>query len=450
MNSTTWADWLPSGERRTKMLNIALPIIGGMLSQNILNLVDIAMVGRLGDSALAATGVGSFVNYLSLAAVIGLATGVQATAARRIGQGRDGDAALPLNGGLLLALLIGALLSFILIESAPAILSALNDDQQVVEQGTPYLQVRLIALAAVGMNFSFRGYWSAVHLTRLYFQTIICMHVVNIFLNWVLIFGNLGAPALGVYGAGMATTISIFIGLLLHFSYAFRYARRAGFMAGLPARHELLRQVQISLPASVQQMFFAGGLVVLIWILGQVGTAEVAAANVLLTLGLVLLLPAMGIGIACSTLVGNALGRGDPADAERWGWQSTLLVLLINGGIGLALMAFAKPLLGVFLQDPVTLELAYWPLLISAAVIGFDTAGMVLINALLGAGASTRVMLVSIIFQWLLFLPLAWLVGPVLGYGLLGVWLVQACYRIAQSLVFALNWRNGFWKSIEV
>ncbi len=450
MNATTLEKWLPLGDRRKQLLGIALPIIGGMLSQNILNLVDIAMVGQLGDSALAATGVGSFFNYLSVAAVIGLATGVQATAARRIGQDRGSEAALSLNGGLLLALLIGAMLSIVLIELAPTIINALSDDQQVVEQGVPYLQIRLVALAAVGMNFSFRGYWSAVHLTRLYFQTIICMHVINIFLNWVLIFGNLGAPALGVYGAGLATTISIFIGLGLHFTFAMKHARSAGFMRGLPARHELWRQVQISLPSSIQQMFFSGGLVVLIWILGQIGTAEVAAANVLLTLGLVLLLPAMGIGIGCSTLVGNALGRKDADDAEWWGWQSSVLVLVANGAIGLLLMALATPVLSVFLHDPVTLELAYWPLIISAAIIGFDTAGMVLVNALLGAGASTRVMYISIISQWFVFLPLAWLMGPVLGGGLLGVWLVQAAYRLAQALVFVWSWRSGFWKTIEV
>ena len=288
------ANWFPNVSRRQQLLAIALPIIGGMLSQNILNLVDIAMVGRLGDAALAATGVGSFFNFLSMAVVLGLATGVQATAARRIGQQRDAEAALPLNGGLFLAMLIGVPLSIVLIELTPLIFGVLSDDPEVVEQGIPYLQVRLVAMAAVGMNFAFRGYWSAVHLTRLYFQTIICMHVVNIFLNWVLIFGNLGAPALGVQGAGLATTISIFLGLLLHTTYGLRYARTAGFLRGLPSRQELWRQIQISIPSSVQQLFFAGGMVTLVWILGQIGTAEVAAANVLLTLGLVLMLPALG------------------------------------------------------------------------------------------------------------------------------------------------------------
>jgi len=441
---------LPDADRRRQLLTIALPIIGGMLSQNVLNLVDIGMVSTLGDTALAATGVGSFFNYLSVAIVLGLATGVQATSSRRFGEDLDEQAALPLNGGLLLAMLVGIPLSLVLMVWAGDILAFLNDDAEVVAQGTPYLQVRLLALTAVGMNFAFRGYWSAAHLTRLYFYTIVSMHAINILLNWVLIFGNLGAPALGVTGAGMATTISIFIGLLLHVIFALRFARPAGFLRGLPQRDALRRLIDISLPNSIQQVFFSGGLVALIWILGRIGTAEVAAANVLLTLGLVLLLPAMGVGIACSSLVGRALGRKDAEDAQRWGWESAALILLVNTAIGLLLLLFARPILAIFLHDTETLQLALLPLMISAVIVGIDTAGLVLMNALLGAGASHRVMKISIVLQWLLFLPLAWLAGPVLGLGLLGVWVVQAVYRLLQTLVLALNWRDDFWKDIKV
>ena len=440
----------PNAERRGRLFAIAVPIIGGMLSQNVLNLVDIAMVGRLGDAALAAIGVGSFANYLALAMVLGLSTGVQATASRRLGEGREDATALPLNSGLLMAALIGVPLAAVLIQFTPHILSTLNDDPAVIEAGTPYLQIRLVAIATVGMNFAFRGYWSAVHLTRLYFKTLITMHSVNIFLNWVLIFGNLGAPQLGVPGAGLATTISVHLGTLIYFTLGWRHAREAGFLKRLPPRTELWRQIRLSAPASLQQLFFSAGLVALIWILGRIGTAEVAAANVLMTLGLVVLLPAMGIGIGAATLVGNALGRGDPEDAERWGWQAAVIILLVNGSLGLLLMLAAEPVLGVFIRDPATLALAYLPLLINAAIIGFDTAGMVLMNALLGAGATSRVMFISIIGQWCLFLPIAWLVGPWLGYGLLGVWIAQAVWRLSQAGVFALTWRSGFWKRVEV
>ncbi|MGY6553510.1 MAG: MATE family efflux transporter [Wenzhouxiangella sp.] len=440
----------PDRHRRRQLFAIALPVIGGMTSQNVLNLVDIGMVGRLGDTALAATGLGSFANWLSMAFILGLSTGVQAIAARRLGQGARGELALPLNGGLLLALLLGTPLAAALILLAPEIMALLNPDPEVVAEAGPYLQVRLLALVAVGMNFSFRGYWSAVHMTRLYLVTLLIMHAVNVVLNWVFIFGNLGAPALGVYGAGLATTLSIYLGLLIYVYFGLKHARHEGFLRSVPSLAMLKSQLKVSLPASLQQFFFAAGMLTLLIIIGRIGTQELAAVNVLMTLGLVIILPAIGFGLATATLVGNALGRGDPADAKLWGWNAALFTGLLGLGLGLTVMLLGRPLLGVFLVDPGTVALAWPALLISAAVIGMDAAGMVLLNALLGAGDTGRVMRISLIAQWGLFLPLAALVGPILGGGLLAVWLLQALYRAGQAFWFARVWQQGRWQSIKL
>ncbi len=440
----------PDRTRRRHLLAIGLPIIGAMASQNILNLVDIGMVGRLGDVALAATGLGSFANFLSLAFILGLATGVQAIASRRLGEGDESNVAVPLNGGLLLSLVLGTPLALALILLAPEIMALLNRDESVVAEAGPYLQVRLFALVAVGMNFSFRGYWSAVHRTRLYLVTLLIMHSINIFLNWVLIFGNLGAPRLGVFGAGLATTLSIHIGTMIYFFFGFRHAWAAGFLHRMPSAQMLWRQLRLSLPASIQQLFFAGGMLALVTIIGLIGTRELAAANVLMTLGLMIILPAIGLGLATATLVGNALGRGDVADAERWGWNAALFTGTLCGLMGLVIVIFGRPVLSIFLTDPETLALAWWPLVISGLIIGFDTAGLALMHALLGAGDTGRVMRISITAQWLIFLPLAVLVGPMLGLGLLGVWLLQAAYRIGQAGWFALAWRSGSWRDIKV
>ena len=152
----------------------------------------------------AATGIGSFTNYLAISFIIGLSAGVQALAARRLGEEKHGETAIPLNGGLLLALLIGIPLCLVLILATPWAFTYLTDDPAVRELGTPYLQVRIASMVAVGMNFSFRGYWSAIHLTGIYLRTLLIMHAINIFLNWVLIFGKWGAPPLGVAGAAHA------------------------------------------------------------------------------------------------------------------------------------------------------------------------------------------------------------------------------------------------------
>ena len=440
----------PDRERRQRVWAIALPIMGGMMSQNVLNLVDIGMVGRLGDKALAATGIGSFANYLAIAFIIGLSAGVQALAARRLGEGRIDETAIPLNGGLILALIIGVPACVLLILATPHAYGYLTDDPAVRELGIPYLQIRILSMMAVGMNFSFRGYWSAVHLTGVYLRTLLIMHAINIFLHWVLIFGNLGAPALGVFGAGLSTTISLYIGTLLYFYFAVRHARDNGFLHRLPSRSTLWQQFRLSLPSSLQQLFFAAGLVTLTWIVSRIGTGEMAAINVLMTFHITAILPAFGIALAAMTLVGNALGRGDAEDAAAWGWNCAALTLIYGVIMSLLLVPLAEPILAVFLTNPETRELAHLPMVLWALMIGFDAAGMVLMNALIGAGDTRRSMWISLIWQWLFFLPLAFLVGPLLGFGLLGVWVVNSLYRVGQAVNCMLTWRGRKWAAIRI
>ncbi len=450
LRRSTLTPIFPSQDRRTRVWAIALPIMGGMMSQNILNLVDIGMVGRLGDAALAATGIGSFSSYLAISFIIGLSAGVQALAARRLGEERHSETAVPLNGGLILALVLGLPLCLILIWAAPWAFGFLSEDPEVIALGTPYLQVRVAAMVAVGMNFSFRGYWSAIHMTGLYLKTLLMMHALNIFLNWVLIFGNLGAPALGVYGAGLATTISVYCGTAIYFMFALRHARDKGFLHGVPSRQTLWQQLKLSLPASMQQVAFSAGLVTLVWIVGQIGTAEVAAVNVLMTFHITAILPAFGMALAATTLVGNALGRNDVEDAARWGWNVAILTAIYGVVLGLILIPLARPILGFFLTNAETAELAFLPMVFWALAIGFDTMGMVLMNALIGAGDTRRSMWISVIAQWLFFLPLAYLIGPVLGFGLIGVWLLNGVYRAGQALVCAQQWHARKWVGINI
>jgi MATE family multidrug resistance protein len=421
-----------------------------MMSQNLLNLVDIGMVGHLGDTALAATGIGGFTNYLAISFIIGLAAGVQALAARRLGEGRYDETAVPLNGGLILALAIGVPLCAVLYLAIPSAYTFLSDDPAVIEQGVPYLQVRILSMVAVGMNFCFRGYWSAIHMTGVYLRTLLIMHTFNIFLNWVLIFGNLGAPEMGVVGASLATTISLYVGTALYFFFAIRHAHDKGFLHRIPSRSTLWQQFKLSLPSSLQQLFFSLGLVTLIWIMSQIGTAEVAAVNVLMTFHITAILPAFGLALAATTMVGNALGRGDTEDAALWGWNGAAIALVYGVLLSLVLIPIADPLLGVFLSNPETRQLAYWPMVLWALVIGFDTTGMVLMNALIGAGDTRRSMWISVIAQWAFFLPFAFIVGPVLGFGLLGVWIVNGIYRAGQAVACIQQWSKRHWAGIEL
>lgn len=437
-------------QRAKTIMALSLPIIGGMVSQNVLNLVDTAMVGTLGDEPLAAVGLASFAIFMSQAVIMGLSGAVQAMASRRMGQGKEGEMAIPLNGGLLVATVLAVPISVLLFLFAPDLMGALNDDPLVVGEATPYFQARVCAVLAVGFNFSFRGYWNGVNLSMLYMRTLIIMHVCNIALNFLLIFGMFGLPALGAAGAGIGTAISTYIGTAVYFALGLKHAREAGFLRGLPDAASLRTMLRLALPNSIRQLFFAAGFTALFWIIGQVGTRELAAANVLIQVALVMILPGLAMGIAAASLVGQALGRGEPEDAKAWGWDVVKISAAGLTVVGLPLLLLPELFLGIFLHDPATLAVAVAPLQLMAATAGIDATGMVLMNALNGAGDTRKTMIVSVVMQWGVFLPVAYLLGPEWGMGLFAIWLAQAGYRLIQNGIFAVIWQRGKWAEIEV
>ena len=436
--------------RRNRILGLALPIVGGMVSQNLLNIVDTAMVGFLGDSALAAVGLGGFVVFMCQALILGISTGVQSTAARKKGEGRVDRAAAILNTALLFVLVVAPIFSLILIQIVPTLFPYLNSDASVIERGIPYLEWRLGAIVFVGMNFAFRGYWNALDMSRVYMTTLILMHSCNIILNYVLIFGKFGAPAYGVEGAGMASAISMAIGTAIYFVLGCKHAARDGFLKRVATRQETSSLVRISLPAGLQQLFFSAGLVAMFWIIGKVGTPELAAANVLITVLLFAILPGLAMGIACATLVGQALGRKEPEDAYQWAWDVAKVTAVLLTVLGIPLWLIPDLVSSIFIHNPETRELARWPMRLVGLTMPVEAMVFVFMHALLGAGDARRVMLVGIGSQWLLFLPLAYFFGPVLGFGLFTIWLLQGGSRALSAFMYVTMWRGRHWQRIVV
>lgn len=435
--------------RLKRIAAISLPIVGGMVSQNVLNLVDTAMVGSLGSDALAAVSTASFTNFMCIAAITGLSSGVQALSARRYGEGAP-NAARPLNAGLLVAVVVGLPSSVLLWWLAPWGFPFVNDDPDVVVQAVPYLQARLAAMVAVSANFAFRGYWNGVDESKRYMTTLVVMHTANIAISYVLIFGLFGVPAMGSVGAGIGTAAATWLGTAIYVGMGLRHARDAGFLQAMPTVADLRGLAKLALPSSVQQFMFAAGLTLLFRFIGQVGTTEVAAAGVLMNVSLVAILPAIALGMTSASLVGQALGRRDPEDAAQWAWDVVRVAIVAMVLLGLPMVLAPDLLLGVFLHEPETLDAARPALRFVGATLSIDAVGMVLMQSLFGAGDAKRVMVVAVGSQWLLQLPLVYLVGPVWGYGLLAIWAVQVAQRFLQAVVFAMMWRSGDWKRIEV
>ncbi len=431
--------------RLNRILGIGIPIIGGMLSQSLINLVDAAMVGRLGETALAGVGVGGYATFITVSMVMGLSAGVQALVARRHGAG-DTGLREPLYAGLLLAVLVGVPLSLLFILIAPWLIPLFNADAQVLDIAVPYFEWRTAATVAVAMNFVFRGYWSGIGQSRIYLYSLLVMHLVNVLVSYVLIFGIGSWEGYGAVGSGMGTSIALFFGAGLYCWLTFR--RHDDGSSRMPQQQTVWKVLRLALPNSTQQTMFALGVSVLFWIIGQVGTQEQAIGHILISLALLLILPAVGLGIASTSLVGHALGRGDTQDAYRWGWEVVRVAMLMMALLGLPLWLFPQTILCLFTPDQHLIELGTWPLRITGLNIVFEVTAMVLTQALLGAGASKQVMRISLTMQWGVLLPLAFLVGPVAGFGLLGIWLLQGLQRITLSLIYALIWRSRHWARI--
>jgi putative MATE family efflux protein len=437
-------------QRSKAILALSLPIIGGMMSQNILNLVDTAMVGRLGAPALAAVGLGGFLNYMCVAFLLGLSAGVQAMVSRRMGEEKQSEAAYPLNAALLLILIAAVPMTVLLYFISPYLISWFNPDPLVVEQGTPYLQARFLGLISLAVHFSFRGYWSAINMTKIYLKALLFAHASNIAISYVLIFGKFGMPALGTYGAGLGTSISITLAVFYYFYCALKHTRGYGFLENLPSKATVKQMIKTSVPSSIQQFFFAAGFAALYWIIGQVGTKELAGANVIINLMLVGLLPAMGFGLGGATLVGQALGKKNIDAAQQWGWDTVKLACITAAFLMLPVMFFPDLILRIFLTDQSVIDLTRLPLQLAALSLGVECIGIVLFNTINGAGDTTSTMKISFALQWIVFLPAAWLVGPYLGMGLTAIWIGQILYRLVFTWAMIHMWQARKWSTIEV
>lgn len=434
-----------------RILGIGLPIVGGMVSQNVLDLVDTIMVGRLGEAALAAVGIAAFANFMAVALLIGLAAGVQALTARRKGEGRLSEMAIPLNGGLAFAAAGGVVIALAGVILAPTLYPMLVDhNDAVVAEGVPYFTARVAGALAIALNFSFRGYWYGIGETGTYLKIIVSVHLVNVVLSYGLIFGVAGLPELGTLGAGLGTTIALYFGTVLYAVTTLRRARPHGFLERLPRGETMASLLRLSIPSAIQTLLFATGLTVLFVIAAQVGTTALAVSNILVNLSKLAVLPAMGMGLAAMSLVSEALGARDPERAERWAWQTVQLAAVVVFVVAAVLLAAPAAVLGVFTTDVGVVAAGVLPLRILATALMAEVLAAVMMNALTGAGAARSAMVVNVSTQWLLGLPLAYLLALPLEGGLTGMWLGYAAFRLASAAVLTALWLNGFWKTIKL
>lgn len=435
----------PTVHRQGRVMRLALPIMLGMLSQSVLNIIDAALVGHLGEAALAGVGVGGYIMFMMTALVFGLSSSVQSQTAQSLGAA-DSNGAQSLQAGLWIGALVGLPLSCLAWWQAPALIQLMGSSHEVQSVAVDYFRWRVISLTAIAATLCFRGYWNGLQRTHLYLRIIVIVHVFNIIASVGFIYGVAGLPRLGASGAGVGTSLSLLLGTVIWAAVTFKGASSRRRLCRLPRVKDLRATLCRAAPHSAQQLWFAAGYVVLFWLLSMLGTASVAVGHVLVNLSLLLILPGVGVGIAAMSLVGEALGREDLHAAHRWGIDALSVAAGLLTILAMPMLLFPEMVLSIFFAEDELIKLGVLPLQITGIMIVLDVAALVLAQALMGAGAQRTVMLLTLGMQWLVFLPLAWWVGVSLGHGLLGVWLMQLFYRLLNSAGFLWVWQRRRWQ----
>lgn len=437
-------------ERVRVIGKLAVPITLALSSSLVMSVIDLAMVGRLGSTAVAAVGLASFCYSLVTAFVIGAEPAVQGLVARRRGEGSPDPQCRPLNAGLLAAVLVGAPLTVGCWVLARAFFSFISSDPAVTGTGVPYLEVLYLSVIGVGINAAFQGFWNGMEKPGVYMAIVVFMNAINIVLNYALIFGHFGVHPLGAMGAAVGTTTALYLGVAVNSLLCVTAYRREGFLVVGPSRSLLALVLKMSTPSTVQGFFFSGGFIVFLWLVGQVGTAALAAANVLVRITILLTVLAVALGMVSATLVSKSVGEGKPIEAARWGWDTGAVGIITITLLGVPLFLFPQAVLGLFLTDPHAIAMAVVPLRLIAATTGLGSLIYIFSYTLFALGDGKRVILVSFSTQWILFLPGVWLIGLRLHEGLLGIWLVQMAYGTTATVLITAIWMQGRWKRLTL
>ncbi len=436
-----------------EILKLASPAVAGLSAQMILTVVDAAMVGRLDEVALAAMGVGFLAVWVVTSFFSNLGVGTQTLVSRRQGEGNHVEAGVTLNNSLAVSLLIGVVLGFLGWHFSYEIAYPFASNAQVASEAADYLKWRFIGLPFFLVMVSYRGFFFGVGNTRIFMYSAIIINVLNIILNYLLIFGHAGFPRLELTGSAVATTIATFVGTAIFFLTSFNRAFRIGYRLfhRVKIKPAIIRNIfRISLPVSFQYLFTLLGFLFFLAIIGRFGTTEQAATQVVITAILIGFLPSQGFGIAAATLVGQNLGNGNTHNAERYGIESARLGFYFMFVVGIVFLVFPDAVLYIITNNKPVIETARAPLRIVGAVQAFYAVGIILASALQGAGATIFVMFTEIFLNWGIFIPLAYVFGVVLDGGMVGAWLSLPVYLVLYASIMVWRFKRGAWKRVRV
>lgn len=471
-------DAKPPASPLRETLTIALPVAAVMVSYSVSQFVDKAMVSRLpnGDEAVAALGNGGIVAFVPIAVVMSCITVINTYVSQHIGAGRPRDAAAYPWNGLWLTLITWALVFVPLALTAHHFMPWLSRAMSVgselpgagpispgvermqAEYGRILLLGAVVTLAARSMSQFFFG----IHKGGVILIASVLGNVVNALFNYLLIYGEWGFPRLEVRGAAIATVIGqcvefaipflVFLSPKIHAKYGTRFAWR-------PSMARMRDIFRLGWP---QGLMFGSEMtcwaIFMVGILGSLSVADNAAGWIGLSYMHLSFMPAVGVSIAVTALVGRYMGARKPEEAERRAWVGMRIAMVYMGLCALAFVFFREPLVRLFVDvrwGPERVEAVVRigeRVMICAAVFQlFDAVGITMVGALRGAGDTRIPGIVTALASWPLLIGGGYLMLKAAPqWGSLGPWVAASVYIILFALFMLGRFLTGRWKHIRL
>lgn len=427
---------------------LAIPMMLEMAMESIFAVVDIAFVSRLGTDAIAAVGITEALITVLYGIAIGLGMGLTAMVSRRIGA-NDAVGAAQVTGQ---AIWIGALLSVAIgiagVAYARDLLEIMGASPSVVEQGTGFTAVLLGGSVSIIylflLNAAFRGAGDATVALR----SLWLANGINIVLDPCLIFGLGPFPEMGVTGAAVATTIGRGIGVLYQLWYLMNGRGRIKFHSRYLRfnRSLALRMVRISIGGIGQFIIATASWIAVMRIVAIYGSSAIAAYTIALRMMEFIFLPAWGLGNAAATLVGQNLGANKPDRAEKSAWKAAKYNAIFMTVTGILLIIFAEFITGLFTNEPDVLKWGTSCMQILGLGFPMYAIGMVVVQALNGAGDTTTPVVLNLICFWLVQIPAAFWLATKMSLGPNGAFIAIVVAESLLTILAAIMFRRGTWK----
>ncbi len=417
-------------------------------------IADTFMLGRYppADISLSALGLGFLLYHMFFPLMMGLITATVAIIARRWGEGRRKEAERAASDSLVILLLLSLPISVVIFLWSPHLLFLLGARGMVITEGTNYVRGMFAFYPFATFFHAYQGFQRAAGDTKTPMYVALVANVYNVVMNYLLIFGKFGFPELGVLGAGIATGTSYLVGSLV---YGLLQGRGSLLVSPMyrhrrPRLPVVRKMFRIGIPAGIDRGMWALSAVFITPLILYFGTVGYSAYQIGLRAESIAYMPAVGFGVAATTLAGQYLGRGSGKGAEAAVRAATVLCLVTMTVIGAMMVLVPAYIARVFTSSPEVIGLAA----IYLFLMGFSEPALgavfTLGGGMRGAGYTKVPMAVNFFGLIVLRLSLGYALGIGMGMGLPGVWLGMVIEWFVRLVLMYAFFVRGRWKAVKV